>query len=216
MSLTNIYLARHGETEYNRRNQIQGRGIDAPLNKRGTLQARAIAHFLEDVSMGQIVSSSLQRSRQTAEVIAKQKGLKITSYSQLDEMDFGILEGKPIADIKADLNQLHKKWKTGNVDYAPTQGESPTTVLARAAECSFGIFEENQHENILLVLHGRLIRILLSDWLGFGLSKMYQIPHSNGALYQLRWDGKAFKSLYLNKTDHLSAVDIKQEVATQE
>lgn len=215
MSLTNIYLARHGETEYNRRNQIQGRGIDAPLNERGTLQAQAIARYCESISLGQIVSSSLQRSRQTAEVVAQQQGLKITSYSQLDEMDFGILEGKPIADIKKDLSELHQQWKTGNVDHAPANGESPTTVLKRAQECSRGILEENHHNNILLVLHGRLIRILLSDWLGYGLSEMHQISHSNGALYHLQWDGRAFKSLYLHKTDHLSAVDTKQEVATQ-
>ena len=49
MSLTNIYPARHGEAEYNRRNQMQGRGIDIPLNgSMGRHQARAIADHLKE------------------------------------------------------------------------------------------------------------------------------------------------------------------------
>ncbi|NIT57563.1 MAG: histidine phosphatase family protein, partial [Aliifodinibius sp.] len=89
MGVTNIYLARHGETEYNRCDQIQGRGIDASLNDTGIRQARAIAHHLQDASIHQIISSSLKRSRQTAETVAKIHRLNVLSYRDLDEMDFG-------------------------------------------------------------------------------------------------------------------------------
>ncbi len=95
MSLTNIYLARHGETEYNRCNQIQGRGIDASLNDTGLHQAKAIAEHLQDISLHQVYSSSLKRSRETAEVVAKRYDLQVESHKDLDEMNFGILEGRP-------------------------------------------------------------------------------------------------------------------------
>lgn len=210
MSVTNIYFARHGETEYNRCNQIQGRGIDAPLNNKGHLQAKAIAHHLKDIPFACIVSSSLQRSRQTAEVVAQVQNLDVVSYPELDEMDFGILEGRPISEIKDELKKLYRTWKAGNVKYASPQGESPYTVYERADRRAKMVVEQNNHKNLLFVLHGRLLRILLSNWLGHGLSNMHRIPHVNGALYQLHWNGSGFESRYINKTDHLAALNMEE------
>ncbi|PAU93623.1 histidine phosphatase family protein [Aliifodinibius salipaludis] len=215
MSVTNIYLARHGETEYNRCDQIQGRGIDAPLNDTGVQQAHAIARYLQDVSIQRIVSSSLKRSRQTAEAIAKQQRLEVATYRDLDEMDFGILEGRPISEIKSELKHLHERWKSGDVDFASDQGESPSAVFNRANKRARKILEENKQKNLLFVLHGRLLRILLSEWLEHGLHNMHKIPHSNGALYHLQWNSTGFESLYINKTDHLVELDPKEEVVSK-
>ncbi len=204
MALTNIYLARHGQTEYNRCNQIQGRGIDASLNETGRKQAEAIAAYLSDVDLHRIISSSLKRSRETAEFIAHKQGKEFESYPDLDEMNFGILEGQPISEIEADLEELHMKWKSGNITYATQGGESPATVLERAANrIDLIINGTGQGTNMLFVLHGRLIRILVSHWLQYGLSEMHRVPHANGALYHIQWDGQLFKPIYLNHTKHL-------------
>lgn len=203
MNVTNIYLARHGETEYNRCNQIQGQGIDASLNDTGLNQAKAIAHSLQNASLHRVYSSSLKRSRETAEVVAKAYNLKVTSHKDLDEMNFGVLEGRPISEIKNELEELHENWKSGKVDFAIPNGESPTAVLKRAGNRITSIISEYQSENMLFVLHGRLIRILLSDWLQYGLTGMHKISHANGALYHLQWDGNLFDPVYLNKTEHL-------------
>lgn len=203
MALTNIFLARHGQTEYNRCNQIQGRGIDASLNKTGRKQAEAIAHYLSDTNLHRVISSSLKRSRETAELIAEVHGLEFDSYTDLDEMNFGVLEGRPISEIKTDIEKLKKNWQSGNVGYASEGGESPKTVLNRAASRIDSIINGYQDANILFVLHGRLIRILVSHWLEYGLSEMHRVPHTNGALYHIRWDGQIFEPIYLNHTKHL-------------
>lgn len=203
MALKNIYLARHGETEYNRRNQIQGRGIDISLNDTGQQQAKAIAEHLRDISFGNVFSSSLKRSRETAAIIASEYAIGVESHEDLDEMDFGIYEGRPISEIEDDLKSLHQNWKSGNVDYASEQGESPTAVLKRAGGRIELIIREHDNANLLFILHGRLIRILVSNWLQYGLEGMYRVPHSNGALYHLQWDGELFEPVYLNKTEHL-------------
>ena len=203
MALTNIYLARHGETEYNRCNQIQGRGIDASLNETGRRQAQAIADNLAGADIQRIFSSSLRRSQETAEIIAKTFDLEFQSYADLDEMNFGIYEGRPIAEIESELQELHNIWKSGNVDHASENGESPSMVLNRAAAQIEEIIEEHQGSNLLFILHGRLIRILLSHFLRYGLSEMHRVKHSNGALYHIRWDGRQFEPVYLHETDHL-------------
>lgn len=205
--MTNIYLARHGETEYNRCNQIQGRGIDASLNETGRLQARAIANQLKNVDIQKIYSSSLKRSKETAEIVAKTYKLDFHSHADLDEMNFGIFEGRPISEIEAELEELHNTWKSGNVDYASENGESPNTVLKRAAGKIEEIIQQNGYSNLLFILHGRLIRILLSHWLEYGLSSMHRVDHSNGALYHIQWDGQEFNPVYLHNTEHLKAID---------
>lgn len=201
--MTNIYLARHGETEYNRRNQIQGRGIDASLNETGLHQARAIAAHLQDITLHGIYSSSLRRSIETADIIAKKYNCDIKSHKDLDEMNFGVFEGRPASEIKAELQEIHQQWKSGNVDCACENGESPQTVLQRATTKIDAIISNQPDANLLFVLHGRLLRILLSHWLQYGLSEMHRISHSNGALYHLQWDGEQFEPVYLHKTEHL-------------
>lgn len=202
--MTNIYLARHGETEYNRRNQIQGRGIDASLNETGIQQARAIATHLQDIPLHGIYSSSLRRSRETADIIAKTYDCCVVSHKDLDEMNFGVFEGQPASEIKKELQKLHQKWKSGNVDCACENGESPQAVLQRATKRIEAIISNQPDANLLFVLHGRLLRILLSHWLQYGLSDMHRVSHSNGALYHLRWDGELFEPVYLHKTEHLN------------
>lgn len=201
--MTNLYLARHGETEYNRRSQMQGRGIDAPLNETGRKQAQAIAGHAQSLNLHHIYSSSLKRSRQTAEFVGQGCGLEVISHTDLDEMDFGVFEGKKASEIKPELNTLHRNWKAGNVTYAAEGGESPQVVLDRAGTKAEQVIKEHHASNLLFVLHGRLIRILLSHWLGFGLSAMHRIEHSNGALYHLQWDGQQFDAVYLHNTKHL-------------
>lgn len=203
MAFTNIYLARHGETEYNRCNQIQGRGIDEPLNDTGRRQARAIARHLKEVSIRRIYSSSLKRSKETAEIIAKTFDLEFQSYADLDEMNFGIYEGQPISEIESELVELHNVWKSGNVDHACENGESPSIVLNRAAGQIEEVITEHPGSNLLFILHGRLIRILLSHFLQYGLSEMHRVKHSNGALYHIRWNGQQFEPVYLHETGHL-------------
>lgn len=201
--MTNLYLARHGETEYNRRSQMQGRGIDASLNETGRNQAKAIAGHAKSLDLNHIYSSSLKRSRETAEFVGQSCGLEVQPYGDLDEMDFGIFEGKRIVEIETELHTLHTNWKSGNVTYAADGGESPQVVLDRAASKVEQLIQEHHQSNLLFVLHGRLIRILLSHWLGFGLSAMHRIEHSNGALYHLQWDGGHFNTVYLHNTEHL-------------
>lgn len=206
MALTDIYLARHGETEYNRCNKIQGRGIDASLNETGLQQARAIARHLQEVHLHGIFSSSLKRSKETATVIAEMFDLQVVSHEDLDEMNFGAFEGRHASEIKSGLQDLHQKWKSGHVDYACENGESPRTVLRRVRNRIETIIENQPNTNLLFVLHGRLLRILLSHWLQYGLSDMHRVPHSNGALYHIRWDGESFEPVYLNKTEHLDSM----------
>jgi broad specificity phosphatase PhoE len=203
MSEIRLIIARHGETDYNRKGLLQGRGIDAPLNETGRLQAARLAGYLKTYPADKLICSSLQRTWQTAEPL----GQPAERMKELDEMDFGHYEGKPYLDALDELNRIGEAWKTGNVDVPIPGGESPRQVFERANGAVERLLKSSDGTVFTMVLHGRLIRILLSEWLGYGLRNMEKIEHENAAVYQLTYNG-TFKAVYLNKTDHLKRPDV--------
>lgn len=206
MNSTRIFIARHGETDYNRNGRMQGRGVDRPLNKTGRLQARALAEYFKEQSPDYMFSSSLMRSMETAEIIAWSLRMSYTAWPELDEMDFGRFEGRTSAEITKELEKVHRRWQNGDTDYAIEDGESPQMVLNRSLPKANELIAEHEGSTLVFILHGRLIRILLSSWLGYDLSEMHRITHSNGALYHLLRQGESFEVKYLHKTDHLKGI----------
>jgi len=202
MNQIRIFIARHGQTDYNRRGLLQGRGIDAPLNETGFKQAELLSSYLNGYSADGLFSSSLVRTWQTAEPLRKAKDMDIIRETDLDEMDFGEFEGKPYLDAAKELDNIQTFWKRGELDVPIPGGESPRQVFNRANSAFHDIVNKFSGTNMVMVLHGRLIRILVSEWLGMGLKNMHKIEHQNAAINQLVYDG-SFRAVYLNKTDHL-------------
>ncbi len=203
--MKNIYLIRHGETDNNRNGIIQGRHVDAPINELGKRQAKAVCTALEKHPVDKIVASSLVRTHETASPLAERFKLEIIKYPELDEMDFGEHENKHFSDVETVFMEMQEKWKKGYVNHAFRGGESPKDVYFRANTKVQEILSTQTAQHLVFVLHGRLIRVLLSEWLGFGLPNMHRIAHQNGAINHLTWDGKKFKALKLNMTEHLLA-----------
>jgi probable phosphoglycerate mutase len=149
------------------------------------------------------VASGLCRTHETVQPLAEQRKLEIEKYPELDELDFGILEGKVFTEIRDQVMEVHEQWKGGNVDFAPENGESPRQTFTRASRKVVEVLESSEEEHIVFMIHGRLIRILLSEWLGHGLHNMHKIEHQNGAINRLIWEDGKFEAVELNKTDHL-------------
>lgn len=198
-----LFFIRHGETDNNKASIIQGRSLDASINELGRMQAKAIRDALEPFEIQKIVASGLRRTHETVQPLAEQRKLDIEKYPELDEIDFGILEGKVFTDIQDQVMEVHEQWKGGNVDFAPEKGESPRQTFTRANRKVVEVLESSREEHIVFMIHGRLTRILLSEWLGHGLHNMHKIEHQNGAINRLTWKEGKFEAVELNITDHL-------------
>lgn len=120
-----LYIIRHGETRFNRSHLMQGRGINASLNDTGRKQADAISIYLKDKPVSKIVTSSLKRAKESAEPLCRLFNVKPEAYTELDEMDFGDLEGKSFDEVKSDLVHLHESWSSGKLEISPENGETP-------------------------------------------------------------------------------------------
>lgn len=203
MSQIHVFIARHGETEFNRNGMLQGRGIDAPLNDTGRSQAQRLADYLINYEPTSIISSSLTRAWQTASFYEEKTDLTIQKNKDLDEMDFGDFEGVNMKEIANELDNLQKGWKSGDVSLKIPGGESPEEVFGRADAAARSYINGADSQTIMLFIHGRLIRVLLSEWLGYGLKNMHKVEHRNGAVNHLILKNGSFEPVYLNKTDHL-------------
>lgn len=210
VSSTTIYLVRHGETEYNKDDRIQGQGVDAELNEWGEKQSQALARYFKDIEIDKIYSSSMQRAEQTAGIIADQKSMSVTSSAELVEMSYGTMEGNDKQDVLADIEKLHKNWDDGMVTLAPDQGESPVEVYRRANKEMMQLLEANKGRRLLFVLHGRLLRILLAVWLEMGLNRMSELTQDNASINLVKWDGDRFEAEFLNNKEHLHSLNGSQ------
>lgn len=204
LPMRQLFFIRHGETDNNKAGIIQGRSIDAPINEVGRRQAEAIRKALEPFDIHRMVASGLRRTHETLQPLASERELVVEKYSELDEINFGVLEGQSFKEIQGDVLEVHEQWKSGNVKFAPSNGESPLEAFNRANNKVSQVLEDTQNENIVFMIHGRLTRILLSEWLGHGLKNMHEIEHQNGAINHLSWSAGSFKAVRLNVTDHLT------------
>lgn len=82
-----IYLIRHGETDWNVERKIQGQ-TDIPLNSNGKQQAEEAANEIANLKIDRIISSDLSRAKETAEIINKKVGAKITFDKRIREVKF--------------------------------------------------------------------------------------------------------------------------------
>jgi broad specificity phosphatase PhoE len=155
-----IYLARHGETEFNRERRIQGH-VDSPLTELGVRQAKAVGRLLRDLIREpegwRIVSSPLGRAHATAELIsAKLGGLPVELDDRLKEMSWGAYDGRLRAELEAEEPDTFGK--TGWAFDAAT-GESYEAVSARVGDWLSGLPPEPQRR-IIAVSHGISGRVL--------------------------------------------------------
>ncbi|WP_022835436.1 histidine phosphatase family protein [Salisaeta longa] len=207
VATTTLYLVRHGETEYNRQGIVQGRGIDADLNATGRAQAKALGERFATVDFDVAYVSPLRRTRQTARLVtARHRPLPTIYLKDLEEMAWGVYEGEPPApDRDAAMNAIKEQWRAGTVDLPIEGGESPRDVEARAQRAVHHMLEASAGRTILVVTHGRYLRVLLASVLERGLHNMHEMGHANTCVNHLEYRDGRFQAKLLNCTAHLNA-----------
>jgi len=197
-----LFIIRHGETDYNKNRIIQGRGVNAPLNETGRKQAQLFYESVRHIEFQKIYSSSLLRTQESLQPFAE-AGYRIESTSFIDEIDWGIHEGKaPSIELRDEYKRILSYWQEGNLDEKIEQGESPLQVQARMKKF-IGSHLKGQIGKMLICSHGRAIRIFLCTLLNKPLQYMDSFPHQNLSLYKLKkGDGGLAIDLF-NSTDHL-------------
>jgi broad specificity phosphatase PhoE len=185
LALKQLYIIRHGETEYNRQNMVQGSGIDAALNDTGREQARRFFAQYASEGFKKVYTSALIRTHQSVERFT-QMGLATEQFTGLNEISWGAKEGRPITE---DDNVVYfdylQRWRAGDTTLAFEGGESPQQVADRMWPVMEDILARENEDKILICIHGRAMRVLLCLLLRYPLSCMDAFPHQNLCLYKV-------------------------------
>lgn len=160
-----VYLVRHGETEWNVARRIQGQS-DSPLTAKGVFQAQQVAEKVKLEGITHIISSDLGRTCQTAEIIAQACGCEVITDARLRELNMGILEQREIATLNAQEEAWRKSLIDGTPDGRIPQGESMTELASRMQAALNRCLELPENSRPLLVSHGIALGCLLSTLLG--------------------------------------------------
>ena len=152
-----LVLVRHGQTEANARGLLQGR-VDLPLSDLGRRQAEALATLVP--ADARVVASPLLRARETAAAF----GRAVDVDERWIELDYGELDGRPIADVPAELWQ---RWRA-DVDFAPPGGESLATLGGRVRTACEDLAAEATEADIVVVSHVSPIKAAVAWALGVG------------------------------------------------
>lgn len=207
-SATVLYFVRHGETEYNRRNIVQGGGIDSEINATGRAQAEKLARRLSSVSVDTVYASTLRRAKQTADILSRPHEPVSKTYLQdLEEMSWGVFEGEPPSEERDEaMEAIKSSWRTGAHDRSIEGGESILDVQQRALRAVDHIVTRESGRTVLVVTHGRYLRVLLATLLeDYGLEHMHMLDHSNTCVNRLVYQEDIFQADLLNCTAHLTS-----------
>ena len=163
---TRLYLVRHGATPLTEEDKFSG-AANIHLSEAGREQVEHLARRLADDNVSAIYCSPLDRTRETATIIARPHGLTPISNDALREISHGHWEGLSRKEVEEQFQDEYTAWETDPFTFAPAEGESGISVLARALPVIRQIVAAHKDTNIVVVSHKATIRLLLSSLLGF-------------------------------------------------
>jgi len=192
-NITNFYLVRHGQTEWNVKDLIQGHQ-DSPLTEVGLKDAKNVAEKLKNIKFDLIFSSDLLRAKRTAEIIALEHKLEVQTNKLLRERKFGHLEGKSKKEFDDWVKVFKNLTDEERFIYKTSpEIESDEEIVNRLITFMKEIAIANPGKNILAVTHGGIMRILLIH-LGFtDYDSIERGAIGNGAIIKIETDGEYFE-----------------------
>ena len=157
-----LYLVRHGETDWNIENKIQGQ-TDIALNEKGRHQAKELAGELAGGGFGVrvIYTSGQIRARQTAEIIGQALGIVPVAVKGLEEISLGKWEGYTWKQVREVFAEDYQLWQSNRRYQVPPQGESYQQLLDRLLPTIDGIISKEE-ENTRVGTHSGVIMTLMS------------------------------------------------------
>lgn len=204
MSTKLLYIFRHGETEYNKMNIVQGQSTDGDLNETGWEQARKLGNYYREENFELFITSMLKRSMQTFEPLTSFfTDVPSLKMPEVNEIRWGDSEGKPTGKKEVTLfKKVINSWKDGNLDARLPGGESAFELQQRVEKFRDFIFQAH-HKKIAVCTHGRTMRAILSYFLFENLRHMESFQHENTGLYLLEIRPEQRRILASNDISHL-------------
>lgn len=179
--MTHIYLLRHGETQGGSR--FHG-STDVALSDHGWSQMWKAVE--KEVYWNRIISSPLSRCAYFSQALKQQHDISLQFDTRIKEINFGVWEGKSAEEIMTDDEDGLTRYWQDPTQYTPIDGEALTDFETRVLSFWQEIVTAYHGENILLVAHGGVIRLLLSHITQLPLQRLLEIEVAHASLFHIR------------------------------
>lgn len=160
-----VYLVRHGETQWNAERRIQGQS-DSALTEKGERQAWQVAERVKAFGITHVIASDLGRTRRTAEIIAQACECNVTLDARLRELDMGVLESRHLDTLSEEEESWRRLLVNGTPDGRIPEGESMLEMSSRMHAALNACRDLPAGSRPLLVSHGMALGCLVSTILG--------------------------------------------------
>jgi broad specificity phosphatase PhoE len=197
--MTHLFLVRHGTTVWHAENRYAG-SSDVALDPSGYAQAQRLATWASEAKLAAIWCSPLTRARETVAPVGRATGLAPQVDKRLREIDFGLIEGKTMAEAQQLFPEEIRRFKADPVTYPMPSGEDPHEAARRAVSTLRDIAVAHPNGRVLVVAHNTLIRLALCSLLGIPLGRYRTVFPAirNGALTEIRLKGEDAALLQYN------------------
>ena len=202
--MTEIILARHGETEWNVKEVFRGR-IDIELNETGIKQAELLAEYLSSTKIDAIYSSPLKRALKTAETIAGYHKLDVEIAPGLIDFDYGKWQGLPHQEVKDKYKELYAEWINSPERVKIPAGESLNDVRKRAMSVVGDVIAKYKG-TVVLVAHRVVNKVLICALLGLDNSHFWNIRQDTCGITTFIYENERFILTKHNDTSYLKPI----------
>lgn len=199
-----LYLTRHGETIWNHENRIQGRG-SSKLTENGVRRAEELSIRLKDKPVNILISSPSDRAFATAQILNHYHDLSIVQDEHFLEMDMGDWEGMLREHVNHFDHERSRIFLEEPHLFKSDTGEDFYDVRERVLPRIKSILQENPNQEILLVTHPVVLKILMAYFENRPLEKLWDGPFIHEtSLTVIDYDGDDFKIKLYADTSHFS------------
>jgi len=207
--MASVLLIRHGETEWNLVNRIQG-SSDSPLTAKGQAQAKALADRLAAEAIDALHVSDLGRTRQTADPIAAALGLAPVLEPALRERNYGAWEGLTFAEARLEYPQEYERFSSHDPYSAAPRGESALQFQQRIVGALTRLAQDYRGKRVAVVTHGGPLGVMYRWAMALGLDAPRNYSIANASINRLSFDGTYWRIERWGEVDHLPP-DIRQD-----
>jgi broad specificity phosphatase PhoE len=197
--MCHLFLTRHAKTAYSAEGIETGQ-LDIPLSDDGVQQAKLLADRFANNPLTAIYSSTLERSRKTAEIIASRHEIPVESKPELQERCYGDFEDEHVSVIRDHLRDQEINWSEWN----PPNGETRAEAVVRARPIVEGLCEQHLDDQILIVAHSGLNKGLLVSFISNDARYGHRVAQDITCVNELKYrSGGRWRLQTLNDTSHL-------------
>lgn len=208
-----VLLVRHARTAWNHERRMLGRS-DIPLDEEGRAQAAALAAWLAPVPLSRVASSPLSRAAQTAEALARPRGLEVELASGLVELDQGELDGQLSEELLTRHADFFEAWRRDPGATRVPGGETLGECQERAWSALEALLRDQPPgPPVVVVVHQMVLAALLCRALALPLRDYGRFSQRNTAMNLLSWRGGRLRAVALDLCPHLPPPPPKRPLA---